>query len=246
MDAIGMAIGDVSNSGTAGSNLVILVTDGRENASRTYGREEIKSLIRETTGMGTWTFVWLGPVSSRRYATDLGIPTGNIQTWDATKKEEYDRIAGSTVAGTQSYATLRSAGVGSTSTFFTDLSKVTARDLDLVNNEYRQWIVDKEIPISLFIPGKTGHPFETGRTWYQLSKTEARVWPERSIVLRHRATKQLYSGSAVKVRQLLGLPTDKPVRLKPGNHGEWDLFIQSKSDNRKLVRGTTVLYKEAV
>lgn len=41
---------------------------------------------------------------------------------------------------------------------------------------------------------------------------------------------------------MIGLPLDRNARLHPGDHGEYDIFIQSESVNRKLVAGTGVLY----
>jgi hypothetical protein len=41
---------------------------------------------------------------------------------------------------------------------------------------------------------------------------------------------------------MLGLPSNQNTRLHPGDHGNFDLFIQSESINRKLVGGTGVAY----
>jgi hypothetical protein len=54
----------------------------------------------------------------------------------------------------------------------------------------------------------------------------------------------MYSGS--DARTLIGLPTSGNARLHPGNHGNYDIFIQSTSINRKLVGGTGVLYWEKI
>ena len=44
-------------------------------------------------------------------------------------------------------------------------------------------------------------------------------------------------------RQLLGLPTEN-TRVKPGDFGDWRIFIQSTSLNRKIKTGTSIFVKE--
>ena len=45
---------------------------------------------------------------------------------------------------------------------------------------------------------------------------------------------------------MLALPTVDTVRLALDDGGEWDIFIQSTSVNRKLDANTDLLYWEAV
>ena len=45
---------------------------------------------------------------------------------------------------------------------------------------------------------------------------------------------------------LLGLPKQGIIHLAPGDHGNFDVFIQSTSTNRNLVAGTEVMYWENV
>jgi hypothetical protein len=73
-----------------------------------------------------------------------------------------------------------------------------------------------------------------------LTKTEARVGPEKQILIRDRQTGKFFGGK--EARQMLGLPSNQNTRLHPGDHGNFDLFIQSESINRKLVGGTGVAY----
>jgi hypothetical protein len=48
--------------------------------------------------------------------------------------------------------------------------------------------------------------------------------------------------AGAEARKMIGLPTDRNARLHPGDHKNFDLFIQSFSVNRKLVAGTGLLY----
>jgi len=255
-DALGRAITDLSpldDSRGDKSFLVILITDGMENQSYEWslswrGRR-VDTAVQEKQKQGNWTFVLLGPAGILNLAVSLGVPSGNVSQWNPSDRTEYARTAQQNVNATQSYVTLRAAGARSVGTFYTDLSKVSEsevrRALPEVTDQYKRWTVDKEMDIGLFVPGKTGRPFEKGRTFYQLTKTEARVQPDKEIVLQDKATKKLYGGSPSDVRHTLGLPNGgSTVRLKPGNHAGWNLFIQSKSDNRKLVRGSEVLWRK--
>lgn len=50
-----------------------------------------------------------------------------------------------------------------------------------------------------------------------------------------------YGGS--DARDMLNLPP-YAVKVKPGSFGEWRIFVQSTSVNRKLIAGTTVFVEE--
>jgi len=57
----------------------------------------------------------------------------------------------------------------------------------------------------------------------------------------NRSDGSIYGGH--EARGIIGIPTNQLVRLKPGNHQNWKIFVNSTSVNRKLVRGTDVLYQ---
>jgi len=75
-------------------------------------------------------------------------------------------------------------------------------------------------------------------------KPENEVQDHKQIAIRDKKTGVIYSG--VNARQMLGLPYHGTVKVVPGNHGAYDIFIQSTSVNRKLVKGTQVLYWDNV
>jgi hypothetical protein len=83
-----------------------------------------------------------------------------------------------------------------------------------------------------------------GAGFYQLTKTEPLVQDHKRILIRDKTTQAVYFGSAA--RQMLGLPAWGGVRLAPGDHGNFDIFIQSTSVNRKLAKGTSLIYWENV
>jgi hypothetical protein len=83
-----------------------------------------------------------------------------------------------------------------------------------------------------------------GAAFYQLTKTEARVSHTKLIAVRDRTTGKFYAGA--DARKMIGLPTDRNARLHPGDHGNFDIFIQSESVNRLLVPGTGLMYWEKI
>lgn len=120
-DAIGFALDQTKELlGTKehpyGEEPVILViaTDGHENASRKFGREAITARIKRRQDAKNWTFVYMGADVDSWEAEALGIATGNILTHASSS-------AGTNAAyGSLSRSTTASATSGSwqTSRFF--------------------------------------------------------------------------------------------------------------------------------
>jgi hypothetical protein len=83
-----------------------------------------------------------------------------------------------------------------------------------------------------------GIAFTKGCAFYQLSKTET-VQDYKQIAVRDKMGGAVYSGIAA--RDLLGLPHHGECKLAPGQHGQYEIFVQSTSVNRKLVKGTNLM-----
>jgi len=80
-----------------------------------------------------------------------------------------------------------------------------------------------------------------GAAFYALIKTEKKVQPYKMVALRVKTSGKVYSGQ--QAREMLGIGQAMgTVRLVPGDHGKFDVFIQSTSVNRKIPAGTEVLY----
>jgi uncharacterized protein YegL len=73
-DAVGTCIGELQQKATHNDRvLVTVITDGYENASRTWSSGQIYSLVTELRGMG-WTFTYIGADQDvKRVAHDLGV-----------------------------------------------------------------------------------------------------------------------------------------------------------------------------
>jgi hypothetical protein len=84
-----------------------------------------------------------------------------------------------------------------------------------------------------------GMTFQKGRSFYQLTKPE-KVQSHKEVLLREVKTGAVYGGA--QAREILGLPKGLDTKVKPADHGSWDVFVQSTSNNRKLMVGTILLY----
>jgi hypothetical protein len=194
---------------------------------------------------GRWTFVARVPKNISRgllsRLSELGISNENIQYWETTAAG----MAQSTAQTTQamgSFFRARSAGAKSSSSFYTDASQVNVAALEDISKKISLYVVPQEdngIEIRPFIL-RHRMDYLKGAAFYQLTKTEARVGYTKQVLVRDRATGKTFAGA--EARKMIGLPSDRNARLHPGDHKNFDLFIQSESINRKLVGGTGVIY----
>jgi len=229
------------------SYVVMITTDGEERHSREYNQFTLGRKITALQATGRWTFVGRVPVGFRSELQGLGIPDGNIIEWETTA-EGMAKSTAATQAAVNSFSAMRSAGKTSSTVFYASASAVdTGKLVELVEGkDVSLYVVPSEdngIEIRPFI---LRHRMEylKGSAFYQLTKTEPRVQPTKMIAVRDRNTGKIYAGA--DAREMLGLPDDRNVRLHPGDHGNFDIFIQSESVNRKLVSGTGVIYWKAI
>lgn len=226
------------------SFLIMVTTDGEEEHSRKYNAATLGNLIRSRQAKGNWTFVFRVPKHGHiQNIIGLGVPMDNIQQWDTTTAG----LQASTQVTTQamdSYFTLRASGAKSTGSFYTNAAAVNLAVLEDISSKVSLYVVpeaDNGIEIRPFML-RHRSKYLKGAAFYQLTKTEAKVGPSKLIAVRERVTGKIYSGK--DARTMIGLPNDptKNARLHPGDHKNYDIFIQSESINRKLVGGTGVLY----
>lgn len=232
------------------SVLVRVTTDGAECSSIKYaghdGQRRIAERIKEMQATGRWTFVFRVPQGAVRTITPLGVPEGNIQEWETSARG----MEATTLVNTQamtSFFNAKASGAKSSNSFYTNtaavnlaaLTEVPAKEISLyvVDDAFNgKWIRD-------FILSKRMN-FLKGSAFFQLTKTEAKVGIDKMILIRDRATGKFFGGK--DARTMIGMPTDRNARLNPGDHGAYDIFVQSKSLNRHLVAGTGVAYWEKV
>ena len=263
-DAIGEAITRFERLGVAGdpntSFLVVTVTDGQENASRRWSRSNLQAKIRQLQGTDRWTFAFSGPRGSgAEVQRQLDFYAGNVTEWENTRQGT-QVMSNNLSAGVSTFYGARSRGLTSTKSFFTpDLSQVSARDLNKLRNvkdefkvlpvdnstaDGREWeirpFVEDRIAKNTTLNRQVGGQYEVGRAYYELTKPED-VQPHKDILVLDRTTGAIYGGP--DARNVIGMPSNCDVKVKPGNVANYRLFIKSTSVNRKLVRGTAVLYR---
>jgi hypothetical protein len=224
------------------SFVIFTTTDGEANYddASTY-KPQVKAKIAELARTGRWTFVFRVPRGARRQVDDLGVPSENIQEWDTTTEGMKVSTVQTQAAVTQFY-TARSAGAKSSNTFYAQAAAVDTSKLVDISPKVSVYQVGQGqmgILIRDFILTKRME-YLLGAAFYQLTKTESRVSPTKLILIREKSTGKVYAGN--DARKMIGLDTVNNARLHPGDHGQYEIYIQSESWNRKLVEGSLVLY----
>lgn len=248
-DAVGDAIAlmksvpDYTNPNV--SFLLMFTTDGEEYGSTKETKASIARKIAELNREERWTIVFRVPKGQRGTVSGLGLPEGNIQEWETTVEGMAKSTAATQQAVNQFYAT-RSAGGRSSSSFYANAANVDTSKLKDISKAISLYVVESwenGKQIRDFILNRR-QKYLKGSAFYQLTKTEPRVGPNKMLAIRERATGKVFAGA--EARTMLGLSSVNNIRLHPGDHGNYDLFIQSESVNRKLVAGTGVLYWEEI
>jgi hypothetical protein len=225
------------------SFLLMITTDGHENNSRLNTKDILQEIQRLDK---RWTIVCRVPPNSPNLSL-IGIPKGNIQEWNITS----EGMAKATQANEQaltSFFKQRIHGITNSSSFYSSVKNVNTNLLEDITSKVSLYVVpDKtQYDRTEIMPFILEHrmKFFKGSSFYQLIKTEARVQPKKLLLIRDRSTGKVFAGDSA--RDMLGLSKIQNVRLHPGDHGNYDIFIQSMSHNRLLPRGSGVLYWEEI
>lgn len=221
--------------------LAFVLTDGMENRSRNRPAtlvDRLKCLP------GNWTVACLVPDQRSVFETKgFGFPPENIAVWDPASAAGVAEVGKTIRQATDNFMEARSRGVrGTRSLFSTGLdavNKATVRSnlSALQSGSYDIIPVHKDSAIKEYVMSR-GLRYTIGKGFYQLTKTET-IQPRKQIAIREKSTGLVYSGATA--RDLLGLPRDIDVRVKPDVNPEYDVFVQSTSVNRKLLRNTDLL-----
>lgn len=219
--------------------LCVILTDGLENNSSTplYA---VNNVIQSAKDTGKWTFVYLG-ANHDAFVTssNLGISRGNTLQYNASPQGVTEAFSNLTKSSSDYSRGLRTSVTNFFTTDVSNLSPATVRqNLKDCSLQYQSFWVGAESEIRPFVE-RQGFNYVRGAGFYQLTKPET-IQPTKAILLREKGKRTIWGGSLA--RNILGLTTND-CRVIPGNHGNWDIFVQSTSVNRKLVRGTTLLYR---
>jgi hypothetical protein len=226
------------------SFLVMAITDGEENSSQRWSARSLMQKIGDLQRTDRWTFVFRVPRgNARAMSRSFGVPEGNILEWDQTDRGFAVSTQATKEAFTQYYTDLK-AGVKSTNKFYTNMSNVSVADVKAnlvdISSVINLWLTAQKESIRPFCERMSGKSFIKGAAFYQLTKTEPEVQDYKQIVIRDKVSGAVYGGHAA--RDMLGLPRSGMAYVKPGDHGQYDIYIQSTSINRVLPPGTQMIY----
>jgi hypothetical protein len=221
--------------------LAFVLTDGQEN--RSYNRPN--ALVQRLNSLpANWTVACLVPDQRSVFeAKGFGFPPENIAVWDTTSAAGVTEVGETIRRATDNFMQARASGVrGTRSLFSTGLDAVNAQTVrsnltPLSEYSYDIIPVHQDSPIRDYVWSR-GLGYSIGKGFYQLTKTET-IQPQKQIAIREKSTGQVFSGDAA--RDVLGLPRDLDVRVKPDMNPEYDVFVQSTSVNRKLLKNTDLL-----
>jgi len=225
--------------------VISVITDGQENSSDDPGVPTALKLMEEKIGTDRWTFAFLVPLGRGDYfSRSYRIPIGNIQEWDEQTEAGTEEAFIKNTAAFSGYFVSKSRGVKSTKSFYSNISGLTVRkarkDLSEITNQVSFICPRTECQIRACIMD-AGKDWIKGAAFYQLTKTEKRVHSYKLVALRVKTSGKVYCGQ--DARDMLGIGQAKDtVRLVPGEHGKFDVFIQSTSVNRKIPAGSEVMY----
>lgn len=223
--------------------LVMAITDGHENDSRIWSASVLSKKIKQLQATDRWTFVFRVPRGEKKNMVRLGFHEGNILEWEQSGAG----MAASTIStqtAFSNYYSARAIGATSTDKFYADIASVSLNEvkstLTDISSEVDVYVVGPEndgVEIRDFVEAQ-GYRYVKGCAFYQLSKTET-IQSYKQIAIRDKTSGAVYSGAAA--RDLLGVPHTGEIKLSPGRHGQYEIFIQSTSVNRKLFNGTNLM-----
>ncbi len=229
------------------ANLVICITDGQNNAGQLTAARAPQT-IKALQDTGKWTIAFQLPQGKAdAFARKYGVPRENCEEWETGTERGIKEVEEKTCAATTEYFDERSKGSLRSVSFFKRVTtNLAGLDLDKLRSElpdlrdqFKALPIGAEQDIRDFVKAKTGRDLVIGSAYYQLTKEE-KVQGDKRILIADKNSKAVFGGNGA--RQLIGLPTDgTPSKVTPGNHADFDIFVQSKSVNRRLVRGTKLL-----
>lgn len=222
--------------------LVYDLTDGEENHSR---RTASQLMARLNKLPENWTVVCMVPDARGVHeAKKFGFPSNNIQVWSTTTGG-LEQVGREFRSSMDDYMMARSKGQRGTKSFFkVDMAGITTKDVqanltELTTHEYQILDVYWDDRIRDFVEKVTKNPYVKGSAYYELTKPEP-VQSYKEICVQNRLNGKVYGGT--NARKMLGFP-DTEIRVSPGDHGDWRIFVQSTSFTRKLLKGTLLLIR---
>jgi Mg-chelatase subunit ChlD len=210
-----------------------LGSDGvRIYAVQALGRSDATSFYKDMAKLSGGSYLALDQFSS---ITDLVMAIAYSTDSDVSKiaayEDEVKKAGRMSRSLTAAFDTLRNRK---------SKPATTARNLSAVApGRFQVLDVDKDMPIQQFCKSE-GLSFKPGRGFYEFTKTET-IQGYKEVVLMQKDTGDLFEGN--KARSMIGLKPDVTDRLKATALDKYAVFVQSTSNNRKLMGGTRFLYE---
>lgn len=86
IDQVGKRLQETQEADRPSKVIMVITTDGLENASRHYGYQQIKDMIRHQESVYNWSFIFLGAnIDVAKEADKLGILQDNAIAYQATE-----------------------------------------------------------------------------------------------------------------------------------------------------------------
>ena len=83
IDEIGLWLSDMDESERPSKNLIVIMTDGEENASKEYTLQDVKDRIKHQEEKYNWSFIYMGTdLNSLDDAKTLGIQMSSVSSRD--------------------------------------------------------------------------------------------------------------------------------------------------------------------
>lgn len=232
--------------------LTYVLTDGAENGSKLYGRDQLSQLLRGQPE--NWTVAALVPdMFGKQRAQDYGFPKDNIAIWDTTSAHGAEQATQVIRGATDTFMTSRVTGTrGSKNLFQMNTAAATSsavKQLAVKPLERGKFILipppaDDKTAIKDMVEGN-GLKFRIGLNYYQMMKPE-KIQADKKVALVRKQRKGVAEADVFvgyEIRDFLGLP-DHEVRVEPGSTPDYDIFVQSNSNNRHMMKNQRLLVLE--
>ncbi len=192
-----------------------------------------------------WTSAILVPSSlAKRKAQEYGFPAGNISVWDADTTQGVEEAIGTMTAAATSFLRGRDVGVRGTKNLFAvgqDISvddvKANLEPLDAL--KYKLISVKAESEIRPFVQSH-GLAYYQGCAYYQLG-VRVSVQASKEVAILEKSTDRIFTGQAARDMLFGTGSTAGTISVKAGHNADLEVYVQSRSVNRKLKAGTRLL-----
>jgi len=223
------------------SFLIYLITDGMENESPRHVVTGLPLLLDSLPDH--WTIAAFAPDAAAKHNLKLlGFANDNITVWDPNAS--FEEVGQVIQTANTSFMQQRSAGVRGTKSLF-NLKQASINDIKnaltpLTKGSYTiNPVGGEKVRINEFVE-KIAGSYTPSLAYYEMTQ-RVRIQGYKKIAILVEKDDEVYMGDAA--REIVGLPTDgkTDVRVSPGSHPGYRIFIQSTSFNRHLLPNSRLL-----